>query len=87
MELHVSQDVGATFSTEAKAAFLFRYVSGSLEQILHDTGIVAQCLEDLRSLGFHIINNKKIYIFEVFNKESSQCLSMETLPVNHNRHL
>ena len=59
-----------------KQAVLFIYVSGSLEEIMYDTGMVAQCLKYLKSLSFYIINNKKIYIFEVFNRESSQCLSM-----------
>ena len=75
------------FPLRPKQAVLFIYVSGSLVQILHDTGMVAQCLKDLKSLDLHITKDKKIYIFEVFNKESSQCLSMETLPVNHNGHL
>ena len=71
----------------SKQAVLCIFVSGPLEQILCDTGMVARCLKDLRTLGLHIINNKKIYIFEVFNRDSSQCLSMEKLHVNHNRYL
>ena len=70
-----------------KQAVFFIYVAGSLEEILYDTGMVDQYLKYLRSLGLYVLNKKKIYIFEVFNRESSQCLSMETLHVNHNGHL
>ena len=52
-----------------KQAVLCIFVSGPLEQILCDTGMVTHFLKDLRSLGLHVINNKKIHIFEVFNRK------------------
>ena len=70
-----------------KQAVLCIFVSGPLEQILHDTGMVPHCLKDLRNLSLYVINNKKIHIFEVFNRKNFTVVEYGKVAVNHNRYL